>query len=211
MILTLPNMLTIGRIAAIPVIVALLFFDGRIAPWMACVVFTIAALTDILDGYLARMMKTESRLGQLLDPIADKLLVGAVLLVLVGRGRVTDPTIIPAIVILCREILVSGLREHLAQVNVSLPVTWLAKWKTFVQMVALGFLIVGDAGPSTIPAQVIGEVGLWGAAVVTLITGWDYLKAALSHVVSSSAQEQSRPQAQPTAPPRRAKSPPASG
>lgn len=211
MILTLPNMLTIGRIAAIPVIIALLFVDGRLAPWIACIIFTIAAITDILDGYLARMMKTESRLGQLLDPIADKLLVGAVLLVLVGTGRVTDPTIIPAVVILFREILVSGLREHLAQVNVSLPVTWLAKWKTFVQMVALGFLIVGNAAPSSIPAQVIGEVGLWAAAVVTLITGWDYLKAALSHVVSDTIPEHGRPPARPPAPPRRAKSPPAAG
>ena len=211
MIQTLPNLLTIGRIAAIPVVVALLFVDGRIAPWVACIAFTIAAVTDILDGYLARAMKTESRLGRLLDPIADKLLVGAVLLMLVGTGRVSEPTIVPAVVILCREILVSGLREHLAQLNVSLPVTWLAKWKTFVQMVALGFLIVGDAGPDLIPARLIGEVGLWAAAVVTLITGWDYLKAALSHVVSGASAGQARPPPRSVATPRRTKSPPATG
>ncbi len=211
MILTLPNLLTIGRIAAIPVVVALLLVDGRIAPWVACIVFTIAAVTDILDGYLARMMKTESRLGRLLDPIADKLLVGAVLLALAGTGRVSESTIVPAVVILCREFLVSGLREHLAQLNVSLPVTWLAKWKTFVQMVALGFLIVGDAAPDLIPARLIGEIGLWAAAVVTLITGWDYLKAALRHVVSGVSAGQDRPPSRTAAAPRRAKSPPAAG
>ncbi len=211
MILTLPNLLTIGRIAAIPVIVALLLVDGRIAPWVACIIFTIAAVTDILDGYLARAMKIESRLGRLLDPIADKLLVGAVLLTLAGTGRISESTIVPAVVILCREFLVSGLREHLAQVNVSLPVTWLAKWKTFVQMVALGFLIVGDAAPVLIPARLIGEVGLWAAAVVTLITGWDYLKAALRHVVSGVSAGQDRPPSRTAATPRRAKSPPAAG
>ena len=147
MILTLPNVLTIGRIAAIPIIVALFFVDGRIAPWVACVIFTAAGLTDFLDGYLARAMASESRLGRLLDPIADKLLVGAVLLMVVGTGGMSTLTYIPAVVILCREILVSGLREHLAELNVSLPVTRLAKWKTVGQMVAIGFLIVGEAGP----------------------------------------------------------------
>ena len=202
MILTLPNVLTIGRIAAIPVVIALLFVDGHIAPWMACITFTIAAVTDIIDGYLARMMKIESRLGRLLDPIADKLLVSAVLLTLVGMGRVSELTIVPAVIILCREILVSGLREHLAQVNVSLPVTWFAKCKTVVQMVALGFLIVGDAAPSRIPARLIGELGLWGAAVVTLITGWDYLKAAMSHMVSGDPTNQDESSSKSVAPPK---------
>ena len=204
MIFTLPNVLTIGRIGAIPIIVALFFVDGRIAPWVAGVIFTAAGLTDFLDGYLARAMASESRLGRLLDPIADKLLVGAVLLMLVGTGGMSTPTFIPAVVILCREILVSGLREHLAELNVSMPVTRLAKWKTVGQMVAIGFLIVGDAGPAAIPARLIGEVGLWLAAVLTLVTGWDYLKAALRHVVSDN-DSVAAPR------PRRAKSPPVVG
>ncbi len=208
MIFTLPNVLTIGRIAAIPIIVALFFVDGRIAPWVACAIFTAAGLTDFLDGYLARVMASESRLGRLLDPIADKLLVGAVLLMVVGTGGMSTPTIIPAVVILCREILVSGLREHLAELNVSMPVTRLAKWKTVGQMVAIGFLIVGDAGPVFVAPYVttvlIGEILLWSAAVLTLVTGWDYLKAALRHVVSDN-DSVAAPR------PRGAKSPPVAG
>ena len=119
-----------------------------------------------------------------------------------GMGRVSELTIVPAVIILCREILVSGLREHLAQVNVSLPVTWFAKCKTVVQMVALGFLIVGDAAPSLIPARLIGELGLWGAAVVTLITGWDYLKAAMSHMVSGDPTNQDESSSKSVAPPK---------
>ena len=208
MIFTLPNVLTIGRIAAIPIIVALFFVDGRIAPWVACVIFAAACLTDFLDGYLARAMASESRLGRLLDPIADKLLVGAVLLMVVGTGGMSTPTIIPAVVILCREILVSGLREHLAELNVSMPVTRLAKWKTVGQMVAIGFLIVGEAGPvffaPYVTTVLIGEILLWSAAVLTLVTGWDYLKAALRHVVSDN-DSVAAPR------PRGAKSPPVAG
>ncbi len=208
MIFTLPNVLTIGRIAAIPIIVALFFVDGRIAPWVAVVIFTAAGLTDFLDGYLARVMASESRLGRLLDPIADKLLVGAVLLMVVGTDGMSMPTIIPAVVILCREILVSGLREHLAELNVSMPVTRLAKWKTVGQMVAIGFLIVGDAGPvffaPYVTTVLIGEILLWSAAVLTLVTGWDYLKAALRHVVSDN-DDVAAPR------PRGAKPPPVTG
>jgi cardiolipin synthase len=187
MVSGLPNALTIGRIAVIPVIVALLFLDRDWARWSACALFTIAGLTDFLDGYLARALARESRIGRFLDPIADKLLVGIVLLMLVGTDSITTAALVPAAIILGREILVSGLREHLAELNVSMPVSRLAKWKTMMQMVAIGVLIVGDAGPAAIPVQLIGEIGLWAAAVLTLVTGWDYLSAGVRHIRDEEA------------------------
>ena len=188
MLTNLPNMLTLSRIAAIPVISALLFWSGgrdaAVASWTACTLFTLAALTDMLDGYLARSRRETSRLGQFLDPMADKLLVAAVLLLLVGIDRVVGIHLVPALVILCREILVSGLREFLAGTRVSMPVTQLAKWKTTIQMVALGFLIVGDTGPHWFPVSEIGLAGLWIAALLTLITGYDYFMRGMRHIVS---------------------------
>ena len=182
MISSLPNMLTIARIGVIPLIVALLFWFDDWARWTACALFTAAGLTDILDGYLARAMSRETPFGRFLDPIADKLLVGATLLMLVGKDALTIPALIPAVIILCREILVSGLREHLAELNVSVPVSRLAKWKTMMQMVAIGILIVGEAGPAAPPIQMIGELGLWLAAALTIVTGWDYLSAGVRHI-----------------------------
>ena len=144
--------------------------------------FTIACITDFFDGYLARRSNQVSSFGRFLDPIADKLLIAALLLMLVGFERMTVWTYPAAVIILMRELSVSGLREFLAQAQVSVPVTSLAKWKTTLQMITLGFLIVGRDAPNWIPAQMIGEIGLWLAAVLTLITGYDYFKAGLKHM-----------------------------
>jgi cardiolipin synthase len=178
----LPNLLTMSRIAVIPILVGLLYFDGYFWRWVALWLFIAACVTDFFDGYLARSRKQVSELGRFLDPIADKLLVAAVILVLVAERRLTGWTVLPALVILCREILVSGLREYLAGVNVGVPVSQLAKWKTLLQMVALGFLILGDQGLPSWPVTLIGEAGLWAAAALTLVTGYDYLKAGLRHM-----------------------------
>ena len=186
--LNLPNILTLSRILAIPVVVGLMLLDGPMGHWLALAAYVFACVTDFLDGYLARAWRQQSALGQFLDPIADKLLVAAVLLILVAQGPIRDLTILPAAVILCREILVSGLREFLAQVRVSVPVSRLAKWKTTLQMLALGFLIVGAAGPDFGPVTTaeIGVYGLWIAAVLTLVTGYDYLRAGLRHMATQA-------------------------
>ncbi|MDX9861369.1 MAG: CDP-diacylglycerol--glycerol-3-phosphate 3-phosphatidyltransferase [Rhodospirillales bacterium] len=180
----LPNLLTISRILAIGLIVALLLVDPPLGSWLALAAYTYACITDFFDGYLARALHQQSALGRFLDPIADKLLVSAVLLMLVAEDRIAGPTVLPAMVILCREILVSGLREFLAGLRVSVPVSQLAKWKTTLQMIALGFLIVGSAGPDFGPLGTadIGIYGLWVAAALTLITGYDYLRVGLRHM-----------------------------
>jgi len=182
----LPNLLTLSRIAAIPVLVV---FASIGAPWadlFACIVFSAAAITDYFDGKIARERGATSSFGRMLDPIADKLLVGAALMLLAGLGRLSPAALYPAIVIMLREIMVSGLREYLAELRAGLPVTRLAKWKTGVQMGALGTLLAGDTGASAIglgflPVAALGEAGLWAAAGLTLVTGWDYLQASLSH------------------------------
>jgi cardiolipin synthase len=175
--------LTLSRIAAIPVLTALFFVPGDWVRYVACAVYTAAAVTDYLDGYFARAWKQQSKLGRIFDPIADKLLVAATILLLVAFGRVTGVLVLAALVILCREVLVSGLREFLAELRIGLPVSGLAKWKTGIQMTALGFLIVGDAQPTAfLPVTWIGVTGLWIAAVLTLVTGWDYLMAGLRYV-----------------------------
>jgi cardiolipin synthase len=175
----LPNLLTYGRMVAVPVVAACLFAPDEFAMrWLALMVFIVAGITDFFDGYLARVLQQQSSLGRMLDPIADKLLVAASLLMLVSDRSITGWSLWAAIVILCREILVSGLREFLAELRVSVPVTKVAKWKTAVQLVAVGFLIAGPAGEVLIPGTVtIGLVLLWVAAVLTLYTGWDYMKA----------------------------------
>jgi cardiolipin synthase len=180
---SIPNLLTYSRIAVIPILVALFWVEGDAARWIACALFSAAGVTDYLDGYLARAWREQSQLGTLLDPIADKLLVATALFLLAAFGRIQGITLLPAILILCREVLVSGLREFLAGLSVGMPVTRLAKWKTGIQMTAIGFLIVGDAGTPVIPYTVqIGVVGLWVAAALTLITGYDYLREGLRHV-----------------------------
>jgi cardiolipin synthase len=190
----LPNLLTLSRIAAIPLIVALSLLRWPAADLAACAVFTAAAVTDWLDGHLARRRRQTSELGRMLDPIADKLLVGAVLMLLAGLGRLSDVGLIAAVVIVLREILVSGLREFLAGLSQGLPVSRLAKWKTGVQMTALGMLVAGDAsarllGIGFLPVALLGETLLTLAAALTLITGWDYLIASLRHVRGEAAVE----------------------
>jgi len=179
--INLPNVLTIGRIVVIPVIIACFFFKGSIWAWCGGLLFTAAAITDYFDGYFARKLNQVSKFGRFLDPIADKLLVSAVILMLAYTSRYVYYGIFPAIIILCREILVSGLREYLAELNVSVPVSKLAKWKTTFQLIALPLLIVGNNVPYF---EEIGSFLLWFAAILTIITGYDYLKSGLKHMDS---------------------------
>jgi CDP-diacylglycerol--glycerol-3-phosphate 3-phosphatidyltransferase len=181
--ISLPNLLTYARIAAVPLVVACLLAGGDEWRWTALGLFVAAAFTDFLDGYLARLWSQQSSLGRMLDPIADKLLIAAVLLMLAADGTVAGVHIWAAIIILCREVLVSGLREFLGQVQVSVPVTQLAKYKTAVQLVAIGFLIAGPAGDRILPyTSEIGLAGLWCAALLTLYTGFDYFRAGIRHL-----------------------------
>ena len=183
MLLTsLPNLLTLSRILVIPVVVGSFYVSGDYARWIACALFSAAAVTDWLDGHMARRWQQQSEVGRFLDPIADKLLVSATLFMLTAFGRLSAQAVLPALVILCREILVSGLREYLAGLRIGMPVSRLAKWKTVIQMVAIGVLIVGDAGPRFLPVAAIGEMLLWIAASLTLVTGYDYLRAGLRHM-----------------------------
>jgi CDP-diacylglycerol---glycerol-3-phosphate 3-phosphatidyltransferase len=187
----LPNILTLSRIAAIPLLVVLVALRIPAGDLAACVVFSAAAITDYYDGKLARSRRQQSDLGRMLDPIADKLLVGAALMMLVGLNRLSGPALYPAIVIMLREILVSGLREYLAGIRIGLPVTPLAKWKTGFQMGALGTLLAGDTTAKLLhlgflPVSAIGEGMLWIAAVLTLWTGWDYLTAGWHHATVPS-------------------------
>jgi cardiolipin synthase len=189
MLTDLPNLLTLSRIAAIPLLVVLEAVGTPGADFGAALLFTLAAITDYLDGKLAREWSQLSDFGRMLDPIADKLLIGATLMCLVGFGHMPAYGIYPAIVIMLREILVSGLREYLAGIRVGLPVTRLAKWKTGVQMVSLILLLLGNSGArwlglGFVPASGAGFVLLWLAAGLTLITGWDYLTAGLRHAGS---------------------------
>src|SRR3984885_2910496 len=187
--LSLPNILTYARIAAIPVGVGCIYaqaiMDGPLwLRWVALAVFIAAGVTDFLDGYYARIWDQHSAFGRMLDPIADKLLVASCLLMLAADGIIHGWTLWAAIVILCREILVSGLREYLAALRVSVPVTKLAKWKTTLQLVAIGFLIAGEAGEEILPlTTVIGIILLWLSAILTIYTGWDYLRAGIHHLI----------------------------
>ncbi len=182
---SLPNILTYGRIAAVPVLVGLMFFpDSTAARWSAFGVFLIASITDWLDGYLARMWEQQSALGRMLDPIADKLLVGAALLMLVYDRTISGWSMWAAVIILSREILVSGLREFLAELNVKIHVTQLAKWKTAFQFIALAMLLAGPAARTYISnVTELGILILWIAALLTLVTGYDYLKAGIRHAI----------------------------
>ena len=185
MIVNLPNTLTFSRIIAIPILICiLLFVPDPAGSWLAFSVYTFACITDFFDGYFARAWRQQSALGRFLDPIADKLLISSVLLVLVGIDRFQGLTVLPAAVILCREILVSGLREFLAEIRVGMPVSNLAKWKTGIQMLTMGFLLVGPNGPDFGPVSTleIGILGLWIAASLTVITGFDYLLLGLRNI-----------------------------
>jgi cardiolipin synthase len=180
----LPNILTYGRIAAVPLVAGLLMWGTLDARWIAFGIYLAAAISDFFDGYLARLWQQQSSLGRMLDPIADKVLVAVVLLVLSSEGILDGGHRWAAIIIMSREVLVSGLREYLGELQVSVPVTKIAKWKTTVQLVAIGMLIVGPAGDTFFPY--VTEVGigfLWIAAGLTLYTGYDYFRAGLRHVV----------------------------
>lgn len=198
MLTDLPNLLTLSRIGAIPVLVVLVALHRPAADVAACAVFTVAAITDYLDGRLARTRRQISDFGRMLDPIADKLLVGATLMLLAGEARFSAWGLYPAIVIMLREILVSGLREYLAGIRIGLPVTRLAKWKTAFQMGALATLLAGNSGAAAIhlgfiPLTPIGEAMLWVAAALTLLTGWDYLTAGLRHAARPAPPTEAMP------------------
>jgi cardiolipin synthase len=195
--LALPNILTYARIAAVPAVVACIYWQalmggGLWLRWVALAIFIAAAITDFLDGYFARIWGQHSTFGRMLDPIADKLLVASCLLMLAVDGTIKGVTVLAAIVILCREILVSGLREYLAELRVSVPVTQLAKWKTAMQLVAVGFLLAGPAGDKvlsnwvgygTTAVTLIGIALLWLSALLTLYTGYDYFRAGVRHLI----------------------------
>ncbi|WP_075290340.1 CDP-diacylglycerol--glycerol-3-phosphate 3-phosphatidyltransferase [Pararhizobium arenae] len=191
----IPNLLTYGRILAVPLIVLCFFVEGRLqssdfARWTAFWLFAAASITDYLDGYLARIWNQTSNIGRMLDPIADKLLVASILLLMAADRTIAGWTIWAAIIILCREILVSGLREYLAALKVSVPVTRIAKWKTAIQMVAIAMLLVGPAIDNNPPESEMtglvtgaGIAMLWAAALITMYTGYDYFRAGIKHVI----------------------------
>jgi cardiolipin synthase len=183
--LNFANILTMSRIAAIPAIVGFMMLKAPVWHWVALALFVLACVTDWFDGYVARRLDQVSRLGRFLDPIADKLVVAAVLMILVSTRHIDGWAILAALTILCREILVSGLREFLAELRVGVPVSMLAKWKTAVQMIALGFLIVARPDHDLpIDTMLIGEVLLWIAAGLTLVTGYDYMMIGLKHMAA---------------------------
>jgi cardiolipin synthase len=186
---SVPNTLTYARILAVPAVVAAMYWSdilqgGLWLRWVALAIFISAGITDFLDGYFARIWGQQSTFGRMLDPIADKLLVSSCLLMLAANDTIRGWSLWAAIVILCREILVSGLREYLAELRVSVPVTRLAKWKTVLQLVAIGFLIAGEAGDNIVPIVTLsGLTLLWLSALLTLYTGWDYFHAGVKHLI----------------------------
>ena len=182
---SLPNLLTLARIAVIPVIVALLYVAADWARWTALLLYLAACATDYLDGYLARTRGEVSPLGRFLDPIADKLLVVAVIVVLTAQGWLSVIGVLAGLAIICREILVSGLREYLAEFQVVVHVSKLAKWKTAVQMLALAVLILGQAGPDDLALPLLGEALLVVAALLTLVTGYQYLREGIRHMTAN--------------------------
>ena len=189
MLKKIPNILTIGRIIIVPFFVLAFYLPGFYGDLTACVLFVIASFTDFLDGMLARMMGEESKLGELLDPIADKIIVATALILLVMSGTIKHYEVIAAIIILTREILISGLREFLARGQIKLPVTNLAKLKTFLQMVAIALLLTGETGNKILNfqdynAQTIGIILLWLSAFLTLYTGYEYLRKGIDNAIS---------------------------
>ena len=186
--LTLPNLLTLSRILAVPILVFLLWRPTPIDYGITFILYCVVGITDYFDGYLARAQGQISRLGQFLDPIADKIMIAAVIVMLIASRKMSgEPVIhglhiIPALVILLREIIVSGLREFLAPLNIGVPVSALAKWKTTLQLVALGALILGGAFPLEEWIHEVGLYSLWAAAALTMVTGYDYLRIGLKHM-----------------------------
>ena len=193
MLRKIPNILTIGRIIIVPFFVLSFYLPGFYGDLTACVLFVIASFTDFLDGMLARMLGEESKLGELLDPIADKIIVATALILLVMDGTIRHYEVIAAIIILTREILISGLREFLAKGQIKLPVSNLAKVKTFLQMVAISLLLTGETGNKILNfenynAQTIGIILLWLSAFLTLFTGYEYLRKGIDHAMSEDSK-----------------------
>ena len=185
----IPNILTIGRIIIVPFFVISFFLPGFYGEIIPFLLFILASFTDFLDGLLARLYKEESKLGELLDPIADKIIVSAALILLVMNGTIQNYEVIAAIIILTREILISGLREFLADVQIKIPVSSLAKSKTFIQMFSIAILLTGETGNKIInfedyTAQTVGIILLWLSAFLTLYTGYDYVRKGIEHVIS---------------------------
>ncbi|GAB6854543.1 CDP-diacylglycerol--glycerol-3-phosphate 3-phosphatidyltransferase [Asaia astilbis] len=196
MLTDLPNILTLLRIASIPLLIALIAFASPVMDGVACLIYIAACVTDYLDGMLARRWKQGSELGRMMDPIADKLLVGALLLALAGYGRLGDGSLFAAIIILVREIMVSGLREFMASQRATLPSTRLAKWKTGIQMVAIGCLLAGDAMPrmiglGAVSFSTVGALMLWISVVPTVMSGWGYLVTGLSKMMGTQTNRSS--------------------
>ena len=179
----IPNMLSAYRIVLVPILAYFFFVGGETATWINVVLFFFACLSDYFDGAIARSTGESTTFGKFLDATSDKILIGSVLLLLIAFNRITGIWIVPALIIFIREILVSGLREFLGQYNVAVPVTWIGKWKTAVQMFASGFLMAGEYGPSVVPHSVeIGLVAFVIATIMTLISGADYLIAGIKTV-----------------------------
>jgi cardiolipin synthase (CMP-forming) len=176
--LNIPNLLTMVRIILIPVMVCAFYSQTLAGRWLAFAVFCLSCVTDFLDGFMARIMYSTTKLGQFLDPIADKLLITSSLLLLAGFGYINSYNLIPAILILCREITISGLREFCIGMEIKISVSPMAKWKTTVQMFAIGFLILGDFYLGSVQSKIVGNVLLWIAAVMTLLTGFYYVRSA---------------------------------
>ena len=194
--LKIPNILTIGRIIIVPIFVVTFFIPGFFGDLIPFFLFVLASFTDYLDGLLARLFKEESKLGELLDPIADKILVSAALILLVMNGTIKNFEVIAAIIILTREILISGLREFLAKVSIAMPVTSLAKMKTFIQMLSIAILLTGESGNKVVNfqdynAQTIGIILLWLSSFLTLYTGYDYLVKGIDHALSEDEKDKS--------------------
>jgi CDP-diacylglycerol--glycerol-3-phosphate 3-phosphatidyltransferase/cardiolipin synthase len=193
MLKKIPNILTIGRIIIVPFFVLAFYLPGFYGDLTAFALFLIASFTDFLDGMLARMLGEESKLGELLDPIADKIIVATALILLVMNGTIKHYEVIAAIIILTREILISGLREFLAKGKIRLPVSNLAKLKTFLQMVAIALLLTGETGNKILNfqdynAQTIGIILLWLSAFLTLYTGYEYLRKGIDHAMSEDSK-----------------------
>ena len=194
MLKKIPNILTIGRILIVPFFVLAFYLPGFYGDLTALILFIVASFTDFLDGLLARMYKEESKLGELLDPIADKIIVATALLLLVMDQTIKNYEVIAAIIILTREILISGLREFLAKGKIKLPVSNLAKLKTFLQMFSISLLLLGDTGNKILNfqdynAQTIGIILLWLSAFLTLYTGYDYLRKGIDHAISEDNKD----------------------
>ena len=186
--LKIPNILTIGRIILVPFFIGAFYLPGAMGDWIPFFIFVLASFTDFLDGLLARLYKEESKLGELLDPVADKIIVCSALVLLIMNDTIINYQVIAAIIILIREILISGLREFLAKVQIKMPVTSLAKYKTFIQMFAVAILLTGESGDNIFSignynANSIGITFLWLSAVITVYTGYDYVRKRIHHAI----------------------------